>query len=103
MSVPGHSGDITNGQFEAAQAAQAALGHIRESLLAAERGDVDATELRRSLLGYWEEHGPVLRSAAVTVGEEVRRQLLEQLYGWREQLDDQLGSHRRPPPETSQG
>jgi hypothetical protein len=100
VSAHGHPGDITNGQIEAAEAA---LAHVRESLLAAARGDVDATDLRRSLLGYVDQHGPALRGAAATVGEEVRRQLLEQLYGWRAQLDDQLGSHRRPPPETPPG
>lgn len=100
MSAHSHSEDNANGQFEAAEAA---LAKIRESLLAAAQGDVDANDLRRSLLGYMEQHGPVLRSAAVAVGEEVRRQLLEQLYGWRDQLDDQLGSHRKPPPETSTG
>jgi hypothetical protein len=95
--VSGHSGpgDLTNGQFEAAEAA---LDDIRESLLAAARGDVDATDLKRSLLGYFEQHGPVLQSTAVTVGEEVRRQLLEQLYGWRDQLNDQLGSRRGADP-----
>ena len=85
------------------EAAEAALDHIRESLLATARGDVDATDLRRSLLGYFEQHGPVLRSAAVTVGEQVRRQLLEQLYGWRDQLGDQLAAIGDRPPETSPG
>jgi hypothetical protein len=100
VSASSHPDDITNGQFEAAEDA---LARVRECLLAAAQGDVDATDLRRSLLGYVEQHGPVLRSAAVAVGEEVRRQLLEQLYGWRDQLDDQLGSHRKRPPETSTG
>ena len=86
MSAHGRSGDITKAQFEAAEAA---LADIRESLLAAARGDVNAADLSRSLLGYFEQHGPVLQSAAVAVGEQVRRQLLEQLYGWRAQLDDQ--------------
>jgi hypothetical protein len=96
VSVHGRSGDFSDGQLEAAEAG---LAHIRESLLAAARGDSDATDLRDSLLGYLEQHGPVLRSAAATVGEEVRRQLLEHLYGWRAQLDAQLGGRRRPPPE----
>lgn len=85
------------------RAAQADLSYIRESLLNAARGDVDAAELRRSLAGYVEQHGPVLRSAAAAVGEGVRQQLLEQLYDWRDQLDDQLGSHRGPPTGTSPG
>jgi len=100
VSAPGRSGHLTNGQLAAAEAAVEDLAEIRESLLAAARGEVDAWDLRSSLLGYLEQHGPVLRSAAATVGEVVRQQLLEQLYSWRDQLDDQLGSHRRPPPET---
>ena len=72
------------------------LAEIRESLLAAGRGDVAVMELTDSLRGYLEQHGPVLRMAAVSVGEEVRRQLLAQLYGWRGQLEQQLGSFSRP-------
>jgi hypothetical protein len=61
------------------------------------RGDVAATDLTDSLREYLEQHGPVLGSATASVGEEIRRQLLEHLYGWRDQLDQQLGSRPRPP------
>lgn len=77
------------------------LTQIRESLVAAARTDLAATDLTDSLREYVERHGPVLRSAAASVGEEVRRQLLEQLYGWREQLHLQLGTRPRAP-ETPQ-
>jgi hypothetical protein len=94
VSGGNRAGGIEEGQLEAAEAD---LLRIREALAAAARGELDASGLTRSMKEYLEQHGPVLRSAATAVGEEVRRGLLEQLYGWRSQLDDQLGSHRRAP------
>ena len=74
-----------------------ALADVRELLQAAARGDADTTQVTESLRGYLDEHGPALRSAAAATGEEVRQQLLRQLYGWRSQLDQQLGNRSGPP------
>jgi hypothetical protein len=92
--------DLASAQLEAAEAD---LNRVRESLAAAGRGEVDATELINALRAYLDQHGPAFRSAAAAVGEDVRRQLLEQLYSWRTQLDEQLGSSRRPQPEKQSG
>jgi hypothetical protein len=98
VSGEDRAGVIEEGQLEAAEAD---LRRIREALAAAARGELDATGLTGSMREYLDQHGPVLRSAATAVGEEVRRQLLDQLYRWRTQLDEQLGDHRRPPPNGS--
>ena len=76
------------------QAAEADLANVRRTVLSAARGDADATELKDSVRNYLDQHGPVLRAAAAAVGEEVRRQLLDHLYRWRRQLDEQLGDRR---------
>ena len=76
------------------QAAEADLATIRQAVLSAARGDADASELKASLRSYLDEHGPVLRAAANAVGAEIRRQLLEQLFTWRRQLDERLGERR---------
>jgi hypothetical protein len=39
---------------------------------------------------YLDAHGPALRTAAASLGEEVRRQTLDELYKWRAQLSAQL-------------
>jgi hypothetical protein len=89
--VNARAGDPPDEQL---RAAEADLARLRESLRAAGRGELDAGELWASSREYLEQHGPVIRGVAATVGEEVRRQLLAQLYGWRRQLDAQLGSGR---------
>jgi hypothetical protein len=91
------AGDLADGRL---QSAEADLSRVRDSLAAATRGDLDAAELPAALRTYLDQHGPTLRAAATAVGEEVRRQLLEQLYAWRAQLESQLGS--RPPPRPDQ-
>jgi hypothetical protein len=85
------------------QAPESAITDVRELLQAAARGDVDAAQVTESLQGYLEQHGPALRSSAAAAGEEVRQQLLRQLYGWRSQLDQQLGPRSGPPPHRSPG
>jgi hypothetical protein len=93
MSRDAGAGGIEEGQLEAAEAD---LSRIREALEAAARGEAGAAELTRSAREYLDQHGPALRNAAAAVGEQVQQQLLEQLYRWRTQLDEQLGSHRDP-------
>jgi hypothetical protein len=100
--VKGHvaSGGLTAEQLEAAELD---LARIREYVDGVARGDLDAAELTEAMRGYLARHGPALRGAAAGVGEAVRRQLLEQLYSWRDQLDDQVAGHPAPPSETSRG
>ena len=86
------------------QAAEADLANVRQTVLSVARGDADAMELKDSVRSYLDQHGPVLRAAAAAVGEEVRRQLLDQLYRWRRQVEEQLGDRRTTVlEETSRG
>lgn len=68
---------------------------IKEMLRAAETGQTDATEVGAALADYWLTHRPVLREAGVAVLEALRLQALDALYGWRAQLNAQLGDRPR--------
>ena len=70
------------------------LSRVRELLITAGRGEVSASVVRASLQEYWHAHRSTLRAAAVSVGEELRRQSLAELYKWRAQLDAQLKDAR---------
>jgi hypothetical protein len=76
-------------------AAEADLAQIRERLEAVARGEAGAEELTASVKGYLDEHGTTLQDAAAAVGEEARRQTLEELYKWRAQLNAQLEARKR--------
>jgi hypothetical protein len=85
------------------EGALAGLAEVRETFVAASRGEASPSELMGSVATYLGEHGPTLRQAGAAVGEEVRRQLLGGLQQWREQLIVQLdsqGSHADPPDRT---
>jgi hypothetical protein len=71
------------------------LSAVREQLMSAGRGEVSAGVVRASLQEYWHAHGSTLRAAAVSVGEELRKQSLAELYKWRAQLDAQLRTRER--------
>ena len=80
-------------------AAQADLAGIRERLVAARKGDTTTgVDLIASLKGYLDTHGPALQAAAASVGEEVRRQALAELYKWRTQIATQLHTNEKPSP-----
>jgi hypothetical protein len=81
---------------ESLAAAEADLAQLREVLQAAARGAVGAEELKRSAQSYLAEHGATLRGAAISVGEEARRGVLDQLYAWRAQLSTQLPARKSP-------
>jgi hypothetical protein len=81
---------------ESLRGAEADLVEIRRLLATAERGQEDAAELQAALGRYLRTHGPVLRAAASTVGEELRQRLLEELFKWRAQLESQLGPRATP-------
>jgi hypothetical protein len=70
------------------------LARVRELLTAAGRGDATAGEVKESLQGYLDEHGPALRAAAGAVTEELRQRTLEELYKWRAQLNAQLAGRQ---------
>ena len=80
------------------QAAEADLTSLRETMLALGRGEADAAELRDCARRCLHEHKTVFRTVAAAVGEELRRQLLDQLDAWRRQLDQQLPRDRGRPP-----
>lgn len=81
--------------------AEADLARVREQLTAAERGAATAADIKQSLQGYLDEHGPVLRAAAGALTAELRERTLEELYKWRAQLNAQLPGrqeHSSPTP-----
>lgn len=82
---------------ESLAAAEAELARVREALESAARGEASGAELAEALQGYLDEHGPALRAAASGIGEEARRQALEQLYAWRAQLAAQLQARKQQP------
>src|SRR4051794_39918450 len=57
-------------------AAEAGLARIKDQLEAASRGDATAADVKASLQGYMDAHGPAIKAAAASVGDEVRRQAL---------------------------
>jgi hypothetical protein len=87
-SGPGSSlGDQETAQ--ALGAAEQGLQDVQAMLRGAARGTVPPDQLRASLQGYLETHGPALQASAAAVGEDVRQQALAQLYAWRDQLRTQ--------------
>jgi hypothetical protein len=74
---------------ESLEEAESELAQVREALESAARGETSGAELKVTLESYLDDHGPALKAAAAAVGEETRRQTLEQLYQWRAQLEDQ--------------
>jgi hypothetical protein len=88
--------DVPPGQPVPAQELQAAesdLARIREQLVSLGGGQTSASQVQESVQGYLDAHDPALRAAAASLGEEVRRQTLDELYKWRAQLSAQL-THR---------
>ena len=75
--------------------ARADLEHIRETVQRATRGEVQPEDLKDTLQNYWREHGPTVKDAASSLTEEVRLQVLGELYKWREQLSAQLQAPER--------
>jgi hypothetical protein len=71
-------------------AAEEDLARVRRVLESAAHGEAGGEELRSVVQGYLDEHGAALRGAASALGEETRRQTLEELYKWRAQLTAQL-------------
>jgi hypothetical protein len=71
-------------------AAIADLDELRDLLQRASRGNLEPDQVLEALRAYWHDHGPVLRSVALSVGELVRLQALSELYKWRDQLGAQL-------------
>jgi hypothetical protein len=88
---------------EPLEAAQAGLAGIRERLEAAGRGEATAGEVKAALQGYLDVHGPTIKAAAASVGEEARSQVLAELYKWRAQIAAQLPNTKGPvPPPNDQ-
>lgn len=100
MTGPEHEPDAW--QRERIEGAGADLAVVRETLIAAGRGEASPSEVRDSLDGYLQEHGRSLQEAAAALSEETRRQMLVELYKWRDQLNAQLKTHQ-PREDPSSG
>jgi hypothetical protein len=68
-------------------AAVTGLALLREQLIAAERGQGSADDVKGALQEYLDTHGPSIQAAASSVGDEIRRQVLAELYKWRASLE----------------
>ena len=80
---------------EPLKAAEADLDKVRETLTAAARGQATPEAVKDAVTQYLAEHHSAIQESAAAVGEEVRRQTLEELYRWRAQLDAQLAMVRQ--------
>ena len=85
---------------EALAAAEEDLVRVRQVLRSAARGEAGSEELKRTVQGYLDEHGPALHEAVSALGEEARRQTLQELYKWRAQLAAQLEEQKRRKPSS---
>ncbi len=78
-------------------AATADLERLQAVLRRAAQGQAGVGEVTDSLRSYWQDNGAALTAAATALGDEVRRQMLGQLYQMRDRLDEQLGNRTSPP------
>jgi hypothetical protein len=76
-------------------AAEADLEKVRETLGAAARGEATPGAVKEVVTQYLADHHSALQASAAAVGEEIRRQAVEELYRWRAQLNTQLEAVRR--------
>ena len=90
------SGEMNPGlSAERLNEAETDLARVREVLEAAGRGKAAPEQVKGELEGCLEQPGSVLRAAAAGLGEEARRQTLEELYKWRAQLRAHRETRRR--------
>ena len=87
---------------EPLRAAEVDLAKVRDALTAAARGETTPAAVKHLVTLYLADHQSALRDSAAAVGEEVRRQTLEELYRWRAQLNAQLAAVRRAKGEPEQ-
>jgi hypothetical protein len=84
---------------EPVEAAVAALESLKETLQQAGHGEAASTGVQRAVTDYWRDHGDALTTAATAVGEQVRSQMLAELYRWKAQLLQQgIGGSPAPDP-----
>ena len=81
-------------------AATSDLERLQEVLRRAASGRAGVGEVTEAAARYWSDHGEALQATAAALGEEVRRQMLAELYRMRAQLAQQL--QRRPSPAPAQ-
>jgi hypothetical protein len=89
-----HAGPSSD-PVEPLASAEADLAHVRELLLAAQRGTARPSEIQETLQQYVTNHGPALQAAAAALTDEARQQTLAELYKWRKQLNAQLEARRQ--------
>jgi hypothetical protein len=77
------------------------LAELRAHIGAASRSEVPMPQLMQSAEDFWRDHGPVVRSATMTVLESLRVQALDQAYGWRDQLSRALDAQARSKPAST--
>jgi hypothetical protein len=76
-------------------AAVTGLASLRELLRAVERGQLSAVDVPGAVREYLDTHGPSIRAATAAVGEELRRQILAQLYEWRASMSPSAPADRQ--------
>jgi hypothetical protein len=81
------------------EAATADLEHLQDLLRRAAQGQAGGSEVMEWVRHYRSDHGDALKAAAGALGEEVRGQMLDQLYRMREQVERQLQGQRSSVPQ----
>jgi hypothetical protein len=84
-------------------AATADLQRLQALLRRAAQGQADVGQVKESLRSYWQDNGAALTTAAAALSDEVRRQMLAELYEMRSRLGQQLGNRTSPPPRGRAG
>jgi len=82
--------DATQTSHRQFESATAALEELHRLLVAAGEGNAEPKEVVVAMKAYWSNHDDVLRTAASAMGEQVRLQVLQELYKWRDQLASQI-------------
>ncbi|HET8588492.1 MAG TPA: hypothetical protein VFM01_02585 [Nakamurella sp.] len=91
------TGGESSGRVSGVEDALADLDELKETLRRAAGGQEGATRLQQAVQDYVRDHHEALTMAAAAVGEEVRSQILAQLYRWRAQLGQQLPTGESTP------
>jgi hypothetical protein len=86
---------------ESVTAAVSDLERLQELLQRAGQSQADLGEVTQALSGYWRDHSRSVAAVAAGLGEEVRRQMLAELYTWRARLAQQLENSSAPVPPLS--
>lgn len=86
--------------LDALQAAEGDVRRVRGVLVDVQAGRGDVSDVVETLFEHWGEHRRTYGTVGALILDRLRLDLLAQLYGWRQQVSEQLqAQRRRQPPE----